>query len=309
MKRDDTLWKAILENVFDDFLRFFFPDADEQFDMSKGFQFLDKELNQLFPAEELKEPKSVDKLVKVFTHSGKEQWMLLHIEVQGYLDKHFSERMFIYFYRIFERYRKPVTAIAILTDNYKSFRPSAFHYDFMGTSFTYTFNMYKIRDQDEKQLLDNPNPFAMIVCIVLLALKKGKLSEDELLKEKLSLARALLNRKIPIAKVRSLMTFLKYYVHFEDEKNNANFEEALEVITKNSKNMGIEEFLLDRAKKQGIEEGLEKGIKKGIEQGIEQGKSDVVKNLLRAGKFSISEIANFAGVTESFVRKVKRSLK
>ncbi len=93
------------------------------------------------------------------------------------------------------------------------------------------------------------------------------------------------------------MTFLKYYVHFEDEKNNANFEQALEVITKNSKNMGIEEFLLDRAKKQ------------GIAKGIEQGKSDVVKNLLRAGKFSISEIANFAGVTEVFVKKIKRSLK
>lgn len=83
MKRDDTLWKVILENVFDDFLRFFFADADIQFDINKGFQFLDKELNQVFPAEEVEEPKSVDKLVKAFTHNGKEQWVLLHIEVQG----------------------------------------------------------------------------------------------------------------------------------------------------------------------------------------------------------------------------------
>lgn len=40
MKRDDTLWKAILENVFDDFLRFLFKDADNVLDIDNGFQLL-----------------------------------------------------------------------------------------------------------------------------------------------------------------------------------------------------------------------------------------------------------------------------
>jgi hypothetical protein len=44
MKRDDSLWKAILEDVFDDFLYFFFENAADLFDMEKGFVFLDKEL-------------------------------------------------------------------------------------------------------------------------------------------------------------------------------------------------------------------------------------------------------------------------
>ena len=43
------------------------------FDIKKGFQFLDKELEQLFPAEKLESPKFVDKLVKVFTRSGTEE--------------------------------------------------------------------------------------------------------------------------------------------------------------------------------------------------------------------------------------------
>jgi hypothetical protein len=33
MKRNDILWKAALEDLFDDFLRFFYPDADQLFDM------------------------------------------------------------------------------------------------------------------------------------------------------------------------------------------------------------------------------------------------------------------------------------
>lgn len=71
MKRDDSLWKAILEDVFDDFLRFFFPNADDLFDLSKGVEYLDKELEQLFPPEQdTYEPRYVDKLVKVFTKQG-----------------------------------------------------------------------------------------------------------------------------------------------------------------------------------------------------------------------------------------------
>ncbi|WP_338876045.1 hypothetical protein WBJ53_10430 [Spirosoma sp. SC4-14] len=51
IQRDDTLWKAILEDIFDDFLRYFIPDADTYFVMERGLEFLDKELEQLFPPE------------------------------------------------------------------------------------------------------------------------------------------------------------------------------------------------------------------------------------------------------------------
>ena len=51
MNKNDYLWKGILENVTDDFLRFFFKDTDTLFDLEKGFTFLDKELADLFPDE------------------------------------------------------------------------------------------------------------------------------------------------------------------------------------------------------------------------------------------------------------------
>lgn len=52
MQRDDTLWKSILEDIFEDFLLFFYPDACSFFDFSKDFEYLDKELEQLFPPED-----------------------------------------------------------------------------------------------------------------------------------------------------------------------------------------------------------------------------------------------------------------
>jgi hypothetical protein len=60
----DILWKGMLERVFDDFLRFVFPNADRRFDMKKGFTYLDKELAELDRGVGYK---ICDKLVRVYT--------------------------------------------------------------------------------------------------------------------------------------------------------------------------------------------------------------------------------------------------
>ncbi len=47
--------------------------AGELFNLGKGFEYLDKELDQLFPPDhDRHEPRYVDKLVKVFTSKGDE---------------------------------------------------------------------------------------------------------------------------------------------------------------------------------------------------------------------------------------------
>jgi hypothetical protein len=43
-------------------------------------------------------------------------------------------------------------------------------------------------------------------------------------------------------------------------------------------------------------------------EGLREGKAEFVKNLLLANKFTISEIATYASVTEDFVEKVKKTL-
>jgi hypothetical protein len=131
-------------------LRFFIPDADDLFDMQRGFVFLDKELEQLFPPEgDAYDNRNVDKLVQVYTQAGEEQWILVHVEVQGHYDASFDERMFLYFARIYDKYRRPITAFAILTDAGKAYRPSSFQRHLLGTSLIYQFNSYKVLDQGQ----------------------------------------------------------------------------------------------------------------------------------------------------------------
>ncbi|MCF0055885.1 hypothetical protein [Dyadobacter sp. CY356] len=268
--------------------------------IEKGFEFLDKELEQLFPSDEIDAPKFVDKLVKVFTRTGKEEWILVHIEVQGYIDKDFSKRMFTYFYRILDKYGKPVTAIAIFTDKNKKYHPSVFEYEFLGTRNIFSFNSYKIIEQNEEDLHENDNPFAIVILTVLLALKKKKMDDESLFNLKYLLAKNLLKRKIEKKKIDDLLIFLHQYVRFADSEYSIKFDQVIGELTENKKNMGIREMVLDRAKKEGKEEGKKEGK---VENQI-----SIITNLLRAGRFTTQEIANYAEVPESFVLNVMKNL-
>jgi hypothetical protein len=39
VKKDDTLWKGILEDVFDDFLQFIFKEKADILDFTRPFEF------------------------------------------------------------------------------------------------------------------------------------------------------------------------------------------------------------------------------------------------------------------------------
>jgi hypothetical protein len=95
----------------------------------KGFQFLDKELAQISPESEAGR-RYVDKLVKVYLQNGEERWVLVHIEVQSHRDEEFAERMFIYFYRIYDKFRRKVLSVAVFADPNSRFKPDRFVYNF-----------------------------------------------------------------------------------------------------------------------------------------------------------------------------------
>ncbi|QEC79194.1 RpnC/YadD family protein [Mucilaginibacter ginsenosidivorax] len=311
-RKDDILWKGILEDVFDDFLCFLNPDARDIFDFDKGFEFLDKELEQVFPPEtDEYSPKVIDKLVKVFTKSGKEEWILVHIEVQGQYQKDFGSRMFTYFYRILDKYQKPIVAYAIFTEANTKERPDHFALDFMGTSLRYTFNTYKTASQSDEELLGTDNPFALVVLTARAALAgknlKDSSARDELLLElKLKLAKLLLTRHISKDKIRVLMNFLKYYVRFENPDINTKFEQGVEILTERSATMGIEELLLDRAKQEGIQEGKLKGKLEGIQEGKLKGKHEEAAAIARELKKEGLTVEFIAKATKLSIQEIEK---
>ncbi|SEK17609.1 RpnC/YadD family protein [Parapedobacter koreensis] len=185
-RQDDRLWKAVLEHVFRYFLKFFFPGAHRMFDFNRDFEYWDKELDELFPEHRQggnKGVRYVDKLVKVFLRDGGEQFILCHIEVQSQKGRgDLARRMADYYIKLREKYRVPVTAIAILGDGNKDYRPSGYEEGLLGTRLTYEFTM---------------NPFAVVVLTALMAIKQKDADDDTLLGVKRDLYSEMKARKMP----------------------------------------------------------------------------------------------------------------
>ncbi|MDQ7033010.1 MAG: Rpn family recombination-promoting nuclease/putative transposase [Desulfonauticus sp.] len=111
----DSVWKEAIEVYFSEFLEFFFPEILRDIDLERGYEFLDKELQKIVQDSEVGK-RLADVLIKVYLRDGTEKWLLIHVEVQGYYEKEFAKRMFVYNYRIFDRYDRDVVSLAILAD-------------------------------------------------------------------------------------------------------------------------------------------------------------------------------------------------
>lgn len=160
----DSPWKDILEAYFQDFMQFFFPQIHADIDWSRGYDFLDQELRQVVRDAELGK-RLVDKLVKVWKRSGEETWVLAHIEIQSQEESNFSDRMFVYYYRLRDRYKQPIASLAILGDERATWRPQPFRQELWGCEVTFRFPIIKLLDYETRwvELEGSQNPFAIAV--------------------------------------------------------------------------------------------------------------------------------------------------
>ncbi|MBS3026409.1 MAG: hypothetical protein HCA25_04730 [Dolichospermum sp. DET50] len=158
----DETWKEAIGDYFDSFLAFFYPQVYQQIDWTKTPISLDKELEQITAYAESK-TRHADKLFQVWLLDNQEIWILIHVEVQSQYDKEFSQRMFIYNYRAFDLYQKPVISLAILGDETKSWRPNSYQYGFGSSQLIFNFSIVKLLDYQWEELEQSNNIFAIVV--------------------------------------------------------------------------------------------------------------------------------------------------
>jgi hypothetical protein len=159
----DSPWKEAVERYFPEFMGFYFPSAAVQIDWAVGYEFLDQELRAVVQDAELGK-RFVDKLVQVRRLSGEEDWIYLHLEIQGKPELEFAERMFVYNYRLYDRYRRPIASMAVLADDRENWHPQAFGFEALGCEMRLLFPTVKLLAyaDREAELLADENPFALV---------------------------------------------------------------------------------------------------------------------------------------------------
>jgi hypothetical protein len=253
----DSPWKKILEAYFQEFVVFFFPAAAEGIDWSRGYAFLDKELQQIVLDAELGK-RLADKLVQVWRKDGDDAWVLAHVEVQGQERPDFAKRMFVYNYRIFDRYDRPVASLAVLSDERTGWRPDHFGYELWGCKVGISFPVAKVNDYAERwdELEASDNPFAIVV-MAHLKTRDTRNDEESRKKWKLYLVRRLYERGYRREDVINLFHFIDWLMRLPEGMEESFWAEMHQY---------------EEGKKMEYISSVERiGIKKGIEQGMQQG--------------------------------------
>jgi len=191
--------------------------------------------------------------------------------------------MFTYFYRIYDKYRKKINAIAIFTDEDEKYKTNKFEYKFYNTKLTYEYGTYKILEQSEDELKQSNNPFALVVLASLYLIKSKKNTNDRYT-YKLSLIRLMLQKGYNREQIEKLFIFIDSLLELPKEET-LKFHEEIKLLSKEGDNMGLswENTNLAKVFK---EIGREEGKAEGKAEGRAEGKVETLVKLMRK-KFNL----------------------
>lgn len=281
----DSPWKQILEAYFPQAIKFFFPNTAATIDWEVPYEFLDKEFQAI--SRFAKQGKRyADKLVKVRLLSGKDTWLLIHIEIQAQKEDEFELRMFTYNFRILDRYKVSAISLAILCDSDKDWNPSTFTFIHNDTVQYFKFGTAKLLKYQRrwKQLEASDNIFTNVVMAHLKTqetLKKpGKRKEW-----KFALIRRLYEQGLDEQDIRNLYIFIDWVMILPKELENEFWEE-------------FKQFEQERSMPY-MTTGERIGYERGKEEGLVEGELSLVLRQLqrRLGQLSPNVRAQIESLT------------
>ncbi|MGH2346938.1 MAG: hypothetical protein ACRDG4_17060, partial [Chloroflexota bacterium] len=198
-----------------------FPQLAAGIDWGRPPEFLENELRQVTREAELG-PRRVDLLVQVRLLDGRDTWLLIHIEVQGQEEARFAERMFVYFYRLFDCYRRPLVRLAVLTDERVGWRPATFALEHWGCTLRFAYPIVKLADWRGRQgeLAASENPFATVL-LAHLAAQATRGDAQARWGAKLGLIRRLYERGSSRERVLSLFRIIDWFLALPQDREQA----------------------------------------------------------------------------------------
>ncbi len=191
--------------------------------------------------------------------------------MQSQPESDFARRMYVYNYRLFDRYNRQVVSLAVLGDDRPTWRLHRFEYSLWGCTAGIQFPVAKLLDfaAHEAALEANTNPFAVLT---LAHLKTQETQHDPTARRtwKSRLVRRLYERGWSAEDVRQLFHFIDWMmdlpqqleVDFRQEIQRYEQEQGMPHV------FTIESMAREEGLVKGREEGQVKGLLRGIEMGL-----------------------------------------
>jgi hypothetical protein len=257
----DSPSKEAIEIMLADFMAFYFPSAWRAIDWQQPHRFLDQELQKIVP-ESHTGKRVVDKLVEVALVSGGEQWIHLHIEIQSSAESDFAERMMIYHYRIFDRFRRPVASLAVLADRRGGWRPGPYRQSVLGCHWTLDFPSVKLLDyrSREQTLAGSDNPFGLVT-LAHLQTQRTRNQSAQRYHAKYRLIRLLYRQRREKHRIIQLLRVIDWLMALPPHLEQRLGQRL--TATEGEKHMQYVTSFERLAKEEGVQRGMQQGVQQG----------------------------------------------
>jgi hypothetical protein len=172
--------------------------------------------------------------------------------------------MYVYNYRIFDMYRRPVVSLAVLSDDYDEWRPDSYSYALWGCRISLEFPMVKLLDYQTRSTLlsESTNPFAVIVAAHLTTQQTTQDPQGRYL-GKLRLAKSLYQRGYSRQDILELFRLIDWMMTLPD-MSESEFKQEIRRFEEDLQMPYVTSF--ERLARQ---EGLDEGI-------LQKGREDVI---------------------------------
>ena len=223
MTDHDQMFKELLTTFFVEFLDLFLPQVLEYLD-PESLTFLDKEIfTDILAGEELEAD-----LVARARFRGQEAFFLLHIESQAQHKKEFAERMFRYYFWLYEKYRLPIYPIVLFSfDSPRKPQPDTFRLSFPDfEALAFNFRVIQLNRLHWRDYVNRANPVASAL------MAKMRIAKKDRPRVKAECLRLLLTLRLNPAKMRFIFGFVDTYLRLSRAEQDEYRETlALEKMT------------------------------------------------------------------------------
>jgi len=228
--------------------------------------------------------------------------IVIHIEVQGTPKNDFMERMFIYYYRSFDKEANekiPVISVAMLTEKNTQFKDTTYEFKFLGFEIRMKIPIVKIWEYKTKKayrhkLETSTNPMTMIVKAQLKSLEVKTSDDEKKFEVTKELIRQCCKKGYSKAEIRIIMNFFGWVIRLPDSyKDRIKYE--IKQVEEELKMEFVPLWEID-SHEEGIKIGEKRGLKKGRVEGKVEGKMETARRMLN-DNLPVETIAKYTGLS------------
>src|SRR5690625_1751495 len=276
--KHDQLFKELIHHFFEEFLEAFFPEVHEHIDFQSIKPMSEEMFTNLLDGESRRADIIIEARLK-----DKETLIIIHVEPQSSHQSDFHERMYHYFSLLYNKYRKPILPIAVLSYDEKRTTKNQYSIEFpFYRVLIFNFLKLELKQMNWKKYLQSNNPVAAAL------LSKMGYSDQEKIQVKREFLRMIVKMELTPAKMRIILGFFENYLILNEQEEEKLMIE-IEQMDESKEIMHLPISWEEKGKKAGRIEGENKARREVALEMVKEGVS--IEFIVKVTRLDREEVA------------------